>query len=153
MANPLQCSCLENPKDSGAWWAAVCGVAQSRTRLKRLSSSSSIIHTIHTPPPPPPIYSGIRRVQCTHHHCTRTRSTTRATSTTHTTAPTLTHRHYIHTPPPPLHTPQHRYTHITNTTHTTNTKLSREDQNSNPSQLTLRGSKRQTRQHAFHEPQ
>ena len=39
--NPLQCSCLENPRDGGAWWAAVCGVAQSRTRLKRLSSSSS----------------------------------------------------------------------------------------------------------------
>ena len=38
--NPLQCSCLENPKDGGAWWAAVCGVTQSRTRLKRLSSSS-----------------------------------------------------------------------------------------------------------------
>ena len=32
--NPLQCSCLENPRDGGAWWAAVCGVAQSRTRLK-----------------------------------------------------------------------------------------------------------------------
>ena len=32
--NPLQCSCLENPGDRGAWWAAVCGVAQSRTRLK-----------------------------------------------------------------------------------------------------------------------
>ena len=39
--NPLRCSCLENPKDGGAWWAAVYGVAQSRTRLKRLSSSSS----------------------------------------------------------------------------------------------------------------
>ena len=39
--NPLQCSCLENPGDGGAWWAAVCGVAQSRTRLKRLSSRSS----------------------------------------------------------------------------------------------------------------
>ena len=39
--NPLQCSCLENPRDKGAWWAAVYGVAQSRTRLKRLSSSSS----------------------------------------------------------------------------------------------------------------
>ena len=39
--NPLQCSCLENPRDVGAWWAAVCGVTQSRTRLKRLSSSSS----------------------------------------------------------------------------------------------------------------
>ena len=39
--NPLQCSCLENPSDRGAWWAVVHGVAQSRTRLKRLSSSSS----------------------------------------------------------------------------------------------------------------
>ena len=38
---PLQYSCLENPMDGGAWWAAVYGVAQSRTRLKRLSSSSS----------------------------------------------------------------------------------------------------------------
>ena len=35
--NPLQCSCLENPRDGGAWWAAVYGVAQSRTRLKWLS--------------------------------------------------------------------------------------------------------------------
>ena len=40
--NPLQCSCLENPRDGGAWWAAISGIAQSRTRLKRLSSSSSI---------------------------------------------------------------------------------------------------------------
>ena len=39
--NPLQCSCLENPRDGEAWWAAVCGAAQSRTQLKRLSSSSS----------------------------------------------------------------------------------------------------------------
>ena len=39
--NPLQCSCLENPRDGGAWWAAACGVAQSQTRLKGLSSSSS----------------------------------------------------------------------------------------------------------------
>ena len=39
--NPLQCSCLENPRDRGAWWAAVYGVAQSQTRLKQLSSSSS----------------------------------------------------------------------------------------------------------------
>ena len=39
--NPLQCSCLENPRDGGAWWAAVYGVAQSWTRLKWLSSSSS----------------------------------------------------------------------------------------------------------------
>ena len=41
--NPLQCSCLENLRDEGAWWAAVYGVAQSRTQLKRLSSSSSIV--------------------------------------------------------------------------------------------------------------
>ena len=41
--NPLQYSCLENPRDRGAWWAAVSGVTQSRTRLKRLSSSSSSI--------------------------------------------------------------------------------------------------------------
>ena len=40
--NPLQCSCLENPRDGGACWAAVYGVTQSLTRLKRLSSSSSI---------------------------------------------------------------------------------------------------------------
>jgi len=40
--SPLERSCLENPRDSGAWWAAVYGVAQGRTRLKRLSSSSSI---------------------------------------------------------------------------------------------------------------
>ena len=37
--NPLQCSCLENPRDGGTWWAAVYGVSQSWTRLKRLSSS------------------------------------------------------------------------------------------------------------------
>ena len=42
--NPLQCSCLENPRDGGAWWAAAYGVAQSRTRLKRLSSSGSIYY-------------------------------------------------------------------------------------------------------------
>ena len=39
--NPLQCSCLENPRDGEAWWAAVCGVAQSRPWLKQLTSSSS----------------------------------------------------------------------------------------------------------------
>ena len=44
--NPLQCSCLENPRDRGAWWAAVYGVAQSRTRLKRLSSSSTDIYRV-----------------------------------------------------------------------------------------------------------
>ena len=39
---PLQCSCLENPRDGGAWWAVISGVAQSRTRLKRLSSRHSV---------------------------------------------------------------------------------------------------------------
>ena len=54
--NPLQCSCLEDPRDGGAWWAAVYGVAQSQTRLKRLSSSSSsssrasLIHTQSSEP-------------------------------------------------------------------------------------------------------
>ena len=38
--NPLQCSCLENPRDHRAWWAAVYGVAQSWTQLRQLSSSS-----------------------------------------------------------------------------------------------------------------
>ena len=47
--NPLQCSCLENPRDRGAWWAAVYGVAQIRTQLKRLSSSSSIPFMSWTP--------------------------------------------------------------------------------------------------------
>ena len=42
--NPLQCSCLENARDGGAWWAAVYGVAQSRTRLMWLSSSSKHIY-------------------------------------------------------------------------------------------------------------
>ena len=42
--NPLQCSCLENPRDRGAWWAAVYGVAQGWKWLKRLSSSSSIVY-------------------------------------------------------------------------------------------------------------
>ena len=41
-STPFQYFCLENPRDGGAWWAAVCGVAQSQTRLKQLSSSSSI---------------------------------------------------------------------------------------------------------------
>ena len=41
--NPLHCSCLENPRDRGAWWAAVYEITQSRTRLKRLSSSSSSV--------------------------------------------------------------------------------------------------------------
>ena len=42
--NPLQYSYLENPRDRGAWWAAVYGVAQSRTQLERLSSSSSSMY-------------------------------------------------------------------------------------------------------------
>ena len=49
--NPLQCSCLENPRDGRAWWAAINGVAQSQTRLKWLSSSSSegiCLHWIRT---------------------------------------------------------------------------------------------------------
>ena len=45
-SNPLQCSCLENPRDGGTWWAAVYGVAQSQTRLKRLSSSSSSVYML-----------------------------------------------------------------------------------------------------------
>ena len=39
--HPLQCSCLENPRDGGTWWAAVSGVTQSQTGLKQLSSTSS----------------------------------------------------------------------------------------------------------------
>ena len=45
--NPLQCSCLENPRDQGAWQAALYGVAQSQTRLKRLSSSSRVYSLSH----------------------------------------------------------------------------------------------------------
>ena len=47
--NPLQCSCLENPRDGGAWWASVYGVTQSRTQLKRLSSSGSMDLTFQVP--------------------------------------------------------------------------------------------------------
>ena len=58
--NPLQCSCLENPRDGAAWWAAVYGVARSRTRLKRLcssSSSSSLYYTQNLVPfTPLPLY-------------------------------------------------------------------------------------------------
>ena len=45
--NPLLCSCLENPRDRGAWRAAVYGVTQSRTRLMRLSRSSSSVGLLH----------------------------------------------------------------------------------------------------------
>ena len=51
--NALQCSCLENPRDGGACWAAVYGVAQSRTRLKWLSSSSNSLNRVYWNPPPP----------------------------------------------------------------------------------------------------
>ena len=44
--NPLHCSCLQNPRDREAWWAAVYGVAQSRTQLKRLSSSSMVPYRV-----------------------------------------------------------------------------------------------------------
>ena len=46
--DPLQYSCLENPRDRGAWWAAIYGVAQSQTRLMQLSSSSSIHSFTHS---------------------------------------------------------------------------------------------------------
>ena len=46
--NPLQCSCLENPRDGTAWWAAISGVTQSQTQLKRPSSSSSSIYVYMT---------------------------------------------------------------------------------------------------------
>ena len=45
--NPLQCCCLENPRDGGAWWAAVYGVAQSRTRLKQLSMDNTFCLSVH----------------------------------------------------------------------------------------------------------
>ena len=53
---PLHCSCLENPRDGGAWWAAIYGVAQSRTRLKRLSSS--MLQMEGSPYPGPSIPQG-----------------------------------------------------------------------------------------------
>ena len=56
--NPLQCSCLENPREGGAWWAAVYGVAQSRTRLKRLSSSRAALQCCVS------IYCTVKRGSC-----------------------------------------------------------------------------------------
>ena len=44
--NPLQCSYLENPRDGGAWWAAISAGAQSQTRLKQLNSSSSSVKMV-----------------------------------------------------------------------------------------------------------
>ena len=57
MMTPAQYSCLENPMDGGAWWAAVCGVAQSRTQLKRFSSSSvyMLIPNSQVVPQPSPL--------------------------------------------------------------------------------------------------
>ena len=57
--NPLQCSCQENPRDSGASWAAVYGVTQSWTWLKRLSSSSSSSSNTTFPAPPSPCYAHV----------------------------------------------------------------------------------------------
>ena len=54
--NPLQCSCLENPRDGRAWWAAVYGVAQNKILLKRLSSSSSSSSTCHSLAPDPAVF-------------------------------------------------------------------------------------------------
>ena len=47
-SSTLQCSCLENPRDGGAWWAAVYGVAQSRTRLKRLAAAEGVRVALHS---------------------------------------------------------------------------------------------------------
>ena len=67
--NPLQCSCLEYPRDGGAWWAAVYGVAQSRTRLKRLSSSVifvpvQITYDYSSPSPFPWLSSNAHHLTC-----------------------------------------------------------------------------------------
>ena len=48
--NPLQCSCLENPRDGGAWWAAIFGVAQSRTRLSDLAAAAAAVYVIYPYP-------------------------------------------------------------------------------------------------------
>ena len=60
--NPLQCSCLENARDGGAWWAAIYGITQSRTRLKWLSSSSCTTDAVQ-------LY--FRYVECTHYSTQR----------------------------------------------------------------------------------
>ena len=54
--NPLQCSRLENPRDGGAWWAAIYGVAPSRTRLKWLSSSSRLFLEMYFSMPQPIVH-------------------------------------------------------------------------------------------------
>ena len=97
--NPLQYSCLENPRDRGAWWAAIYGVAQSQTQLKWLSSSSIYKHThIHIPASEANEFpfSGIFSTsiwQCSkfsalHHPCVSVHTTQRHT---------LTHTTYTHT--------------------------------------------------------
>ena len=66
--NPLQCSCLENPRDRGAWWAAVYGVAQSPTRLKRLSAVAAMctyVVRLSAPPSPSPLCPQVCRL-CLH---------------------------------------------------------------------------------------
>ena len=70
--NPLQCFCLENPRDGGAWWAAVSGVAQSGTRLKRLSRSSK--YSRRAPHKP----SALRKLGKMHREIWRSRETSQA---------------------------------------------------------------------------
>ena len=72
--NPLQCSCLENPRDGGAWWAAVCGVTQSRTRLKRLRSSSSSRQRLYLPAHLVGHLDQVSRIHGTEWHCSLTPS-------------------------------------------------------------------------------
>ena len=67
--SPLQCSCLENPVDGGAWWAAVYGVTQSRTRLHRLSSSSIHLGHTHRVLQLPSRYKTCALMLCLHCHC------------------------------------------------------------------------------------
>ena len=61
--NPLRCSCLENPRDGEAWWAAVSGVTQSRTRLKRLSSSSSSVTVVRRPAGPQRLFRTVESIR------------------------------------------------------------------------------------------
>ena len=70
--NPLQCSCLENPRDGEAWWASVYGVAQSRTRLKWLSSSSNdaVIYRSRTYQSPQSFFSSQNQANGKHIHST-----------------------------------------------------------------------------------
>ena len=62
--NPLQCSCLENPRDGGAWWAAIYGVTQSRTRLRWLSRSRSILIRTLSSVQNYPHWAGENRLAC-----------------------------------------------------------------------------------------